>query len=141
MPFSVRVNIDTETITLVCWGAITIDDLMEYERRYWGGTEHEGWHHIVDLQLAELRISMDEGLMLATHATPTDLDAYSGACSALVVADEEQQFLAESYRDARHVMCNPEIREVAVFFDTEAAKTWIAAANLSRPARKPKTIV
>lgn len=132
MPFSVRVNMDSETITLVCWGEITVDDLMEYERRYWGGKEHEGWHHIVDLQLAELRISLDEGLMLATHATPTDLDAYAGARSALVVADDEQQFLAESYRDARHAMCEPSIREVGVFFDTEAAKRWTAESQVVR---------
>ena len=132
MPFSVRVNMDRETITLVCWGDITVDDLMEYERRYWGGTEHEGWHHIIDLQLAELKISLDEGLMLATHATPVDLDAYAGARSALVVADEDQQFLAESYKDARHSMCAPKVREVGVFYDTEMAKSWIAESPVAR---------
>lgn len=132
MPISVRVNTDNETITLVCWGRISIDDMMEYERRFWGSSDHEGWHHIVDLQLAELDISLDEGLMLATHATPVDLNAYAGARSAMVVADEEQQFLVESYRDARHVMCPPEVREVGVFFDMEAAKRWIAEATLSK---------
>ena len=83
---------------------------MEYERRFWGGPEHNGFHHVVDLQAANLKISLDEGLMLVTHVTPTDLNAYSGARSALIVSDEEQQFLAEAYRDARHQMCNPQIR-------------------------------
>lgn len=132
MPFSVRVNRDKETVTLVCWGRLTIDDMMEYERRYWGGPEHEGWHHIVDLQLAELGISLDEGLMLATHATPTNPGAYRGARSAMVVADAEQQFLAELYRDARHAMCPPVMREVAVFFDMEMAKHWVGGSEIVR---------
>ena len=88
--------------------------------------------HIIDLQLAELKISLDEGLMLATHATPVDLSAYAGARSALVVADEDQQFLAESYKDARHTMCAPSVREVGVFYDTEVAKSWIAESPVAR---------
>tara|TARA_R110002072_G_scaffold36524_3_gene107514 strand:- start:87 stop:500 length:414 start_codon:yes stop_codon:yes gene_type:complete len=132
MPFSVRVNSPKSTITLVCWGEITVDDLMEYERLYWEGPEHEGFHHIVDLQLAQLNIGLDEGLMLATHATPTDLNAYSGARSAMVAADEDQQFLLEAYREARHAMCSPSIREVAVFVDFELAKTWVDESVVSR---------
>ena len=125
MPFSVRVNHQTTTLTLACWGKINVADFMEYERRYWGGTEHEGYHHIVDLQLAELNIDLNEGLMLATHATPTNFDAYAGARSAIVVADDEQSFLAGAYRDARHSMCDPKMREVGVFEDAELAKAWI----------------
>mgnify|MGYP005631042219 CR=1 FL=1 len=125
MPFSVSVNKDAQIITLICWSEITVDHFMEYERRYWGGTEHEGFHHIVDLQLADLNIGLDEGLMLATHATPANLDAYSGAKSAIVVQDEDQQFLALAYRDARHAMCNPSIREIGVFLDKEEARTWL----------------
>jgi len=84
MPFSVHVNHPNSTITLVCWGDITIDDMMEYERRYWAGPEHEGYHHIVDLQVANVQIDYNEGLMLATHATPGDPNAYRGARSAFV---------------------------------------------------------
>lgn len=68
MPISVQVNHAKNTITLVCWGDITIEDMMDYERRYWGGPEHEGYHHIVDLQVANVKIDLNEGLMLATHA-------------------------------------------------------------------------
>jgi hypothetical protein len=125
MPYSVRVNEQAKTITLACWSTITIDHLMDYERVYWGGFEHVGFHHIVDLQLAELNVSLEEGLMLATHATPTDLKAYSGARSAMVAADDEQEILLLAYRDARHAMCSPDIREVKVFRDLEAAKAWI----------------
>ena len=131
MPFSVRVNEPQRTITLACWGEITVDDLMEYERRYWAGTEHEGFHHVVDLQLAVLNISLDEGQMLATHATPVDLNAYTGARSAIVVADEEQHYLGEAYRDARHLMCSPKIREVGVFDSTEQAKAWLDESILT----------
>jgi hypothetical protein len=132
MPFSVRVNEPKNTITLVCWGDISVDDMMEYERRYWGGTEHEGFHHVVDLQVASLNIDLNEGLMLATHATPADLNAYAGARSAIVVADEDTRFLAEAYRDARHLMCNPKIREVAVFLDMEEARAWINESVVTR---------
>lgn len=125
MPYSVRVNEQAKTITLACWSTITIDHLMDYERVYWGGFEHVGFHHIVDLQLAELNVSLEEGLMLATHATPIDLKAYSGARSAMVAADDEQEILLLAYRDARHAMCSPDIREVKVFRDLEAAKAWI----------------
>lgn len=127
MPYSVRVNHLKHTITLVCWGDITIDDMMEYERRYWAGTEHEGYHHIVDLQVANLNIDFNEGLMLATHATPGDLDAYAGARSAMVVGNEDQRFLVEAYREARHAMCSPKIREVGVFEDMEKARAWVDA--------------
>lgn len=130
MPYSVRVNEPTKTITLSCWSTITIDHMMEYERTYWGGPEHVGFHHIVDLQLAQLNIDFDEGLMLATHATPTDLKAYSGARSAMVAADDEQEILLIAYRDARHAMCASEIREVKVFRDLEDAKAWVKEANL-----------
>lgn len=125
MPFSVRVNKPRKTITLVCWGNINVDDMMEYERRYWGGPEHEGFHHIVDLQVAKLCIDFNQGLMLATHATPSNPDAYSGARSALVVGDEDTRILCEAYRDARHAMCHPSIREIGVFEDIEKAKAWI----------------
>lgn len=37
--------------------------MMEYERRYWEGTEHEGFHHVIDLQVATLDIDYSEGLM------------------------------------------------------------------------------
>jgi hypothetical protein len=129
MPYSVRVNEQAKTITLACWSTITIDHLMDYERVYWGGFEHVGFHHIVDLQLAELDVSLEEGLMLATHATPTDLKAYSGARSAMVAADDEQEILLLAYRDARHAMCSPDIREVKVFRDLELAKAWIQEAE------------
>lgn len=132
MPFSVRVNHLKSTITLVCWGDVTVDDLMEYERLYWAGPEHEGYHHIVDLQVANLKIDLNEGLMLASHATPGDLNAYSGARSAFVVGDDEQQYLAEAYRDARHAMCSPRIREVAVFQDIVEAQAWVDASVVTR---------
>jgi len=132
MPFSIRVNEPKNTITLVCWGDVTIEEMMEYERRYWGGTEHEGFHHIVDLQVANLKIDVNEGLMLATHATPADPDAYRGARSAMVVGNEDQRFLVELYRDARHSMCRPEIREVGVFEDIEEAKAWVDASVVKR---------
>lgn len=132
MPFSVRVNEPKNTITLVCWGDITVEHMMEYERRYWGGPEHEGFHHIIDLQVARLKIGLDEGLMLATHATPADLDAYRGARTAIVVGDEDTQFLAELYKDARHAMCHPKIREIAVFEDIEDARTWVDASQVTR---------
>lgn len=135
MPFSVRVNAQESTITLVCWGAITIDDMMEYERRYWGGTEHEGFHHVVDLQVAQLNIDLNEGLMLATHATPGDLDAYRGARSAIVVGDEEQAWLAEAYREARHAMCDPAIREVRVFEDMDKARVWLKESVVTRASQ------
>ena len=130
MPFSVRVNAGTRVVTLVCWGDITVDDLMEYERRFWGGSEHTGFHHVVDLQVATMKIGLDEGLMLATHATPIDLDAYSGARSAIIVNSEDQQILAEAYRDARHVMCSPKVREIGVFLDPDEAKLWIEASTV-----------
>ena len=132
MPYSVRVNVAKSTITLACWGEITVDDLMEYERLYWEGPSHEGFHHIVDLQLAHLNIGLDEGMMLATHATPVDLHAYSGARSAMVAGNEEQQFLLEAYREARHAMCSPAIREIKVFEDAELAKEWVAESVVSR---------
>lgn len=130
MPYSVRLNEPAKTITLVCWGDITIDDMMEYERRYWGGPEHLGFHHIIDLQIASLKIDFNEGLMLATHATPSDPDAYRGARSAIVVSDDETEILATAYRDARHAMCQPEIREIGVFHTMEEAKSWIAASQV-----------
>lgn len=130
MPYSVRVNEFSKTITLVCWSTITIDDLMEYERTFWGGPDHIGYHHIVDCQLSQINVTLEEGLMLATHATPTDLKAYSGARSAMVAADDEQEILLLAYRDARHAMCAREIREIKVFRDLEAAKAWIQAAEL-----------
>lgn len=105
---------------------------MDYERRYWAGPEHEGYHHIVDLQVANVKIDLNEGLMLATHATPGDLSAYSGARSAFVVGDEKQQHLVEAYRDARHAMCSPKIREVGVFYDMQEAKAWVDASVVSR---------
>ena len=128
MPYSVRVNTPAQIITLVCWGDITIDDMMEYERRYWGGPEHLGFHHIIDLQVARLKIDFNEGLMLATHATPSDPDAYRGARSAIVVSDDETEILAMAYRDARHAMCAPEIREICVFSDMDEAKAWVDAS-------------
>lgn len=134
MPFSVRVNPQKSTITLLCWGAITVDDLMEYERLYWEGPDHEGFHHIVDLQLANLDIGLDEGMMLATHATPTDLNAYAGARSAMVVGDEDQHFLLEAYKEARHSMCSSTIREIGVFTDLDVAKTWIDESVVTRAA-------
>jgi hypothetical protein len=130
MPFSIRVNAPQKTITLLCWSTITIDDLMEYERSYWGGTEHEGFHHIVDLQLADIQVSLEEGLMLATHATPVNLNAYSGARSAMVIDGDEQEILLLAYRDARHMMCSSLIREVQVFDNIEKAKGWIDEATL-----------
>lgn len=130
MPYSVRINEASKTITLACWSTITIDDLMEYERTYWGDSDHVGYHHIVDTQLAEVNVSLDEGLMLATHATPTNLKAYSGARSAMVVADDEQEILLLAYRDARHAMCDPAVREVCVFRDLEDAKHWVNEAEL-----------
>lgn len=126
MPFSVRINETNRTITLVCWGDITIDEMMDYERRYWGGPEHEGFHHIIDLQVARLAFDLNDGLMLVTHATPANPDAYRGARSAIVVGDEETEILAIMYRDARHSMCSPKIREVAVFHDIEEAQAWTA---------------
>ena len=125
MPYSARVNHQTRTITLVCWDDITIDDMMEYERRYWGGPEHEGFHHVIDLLFAKLAIDLNEGLMLATHATPSDPNAYRGARSAIVVADEETEILALAYRDARHSMCSPATREIEVFSRLDDAVAWI----------------
>ena len=130
MPYSVRVNEPNKTVTLACWSNITIDDLMDYERVYWSGTENLGYHHVVDLQLADLNVSIDEGLMLATHATPTDLKAYSGARSAMIAADDEQEILLGAYRDARHSMCDMKVREVKVFRGLEHAKTWVDEAEL-----------
>ena len=132
MPFSVRVNNPKNRITLVCWGDITVDDMMEYERRYWAGPEHEGFHHIIDLQVSTLKFDLTDGLMLATHATPSDLNAYAGARTAIVVGDEEQQITATAYRDARHAMCNPDIREVGVFFTIEDAKAWVESSEVVR---------
>ncbi len=130
MPYSVRVNEQQRTITLVCWGDISVDEMMEYERRYWGGSEHEGFHHIIDLQVARLNFDLNDGLMLVTHATPTDPEAYRGARSAIVVGDEETEILTIMYRDARHTMCSPEIREVAVFHDIDEAKSWVDASQV-----------
>lgn len=135
MPYSVRVNHPQSTITLVCWGTIRVEDMMDYERRYWEGPEHEGYHHIVDLQVAELDIDLNEGLMLATHATPVDANAYTGARSAIVVADDEQYSLALAYRDARHAMCAPSIREVGVFETMEDARAWIGESVVVRTTR------
>lgn len=97
--------------------------MMKYERLYWAGPEHEGYHHIVDL---------NEGLMLASRATPGDLNAYSGARSAFVVGNDEQQCLAEAYRDARHAMCSPRIREVGIFRDFVEAQAWVDASVVSQ---------
>lgn len=130
MPYSVRVNDQKKTITLVCWGDVTVDDMMDYERRYWEGDEHEGYHHVIDLQVAKLRIDLNEGLMLATHATPANPEAYRGARSAIVVGEDDEYFLASAYRDARHAMCSPTIREVGVFEEMEAARTWIDEATV-----------
>ncbi|HKI73884.1 MAG TPA: hypothetical protein VJ998_04540 [Pseudomonadales bacterium] len=132
MPFSVRVNEAKNIVTLVCWGDISVDDMMEYERRYWGGPEHEGFHHIVDLQVANLKIDYNQGLMLATHATPANLDAYKGARSALVVGNEETEIMCEAYRDARHAMCHPSIREIGVFQDMEQARLWLEESAVIR---------
>lgn len=127
MPFSVRVNEPKKRITLVCWGEIAVEEMMEYERRYWAGPEHEGFHHIIDFQVAHLGIDVSAALTLATHATPVDLDAYSGARTAIVVANDDQQIVAETYRDARHAMCSPKIREVGVFLEIDEARAWVDA--------------
>ncbi len=71
-------------------------------------------------------------MMLATHATPANLDAYAGARSAIIVGDEDAEFLANAYRDARHLMCDPKIREVGVFYDIEEARAWIEESEVSR---------
>lgn len=130
MPYSVSVNKPKKTITLICWGNVTIDEMMDYERRYWGGPEHEGYHHIIDLQVAKLKIDLNEGLMLITHATPVDPDSYIGARSAIVVSDRETEALGDAYRDARHAVCSPKIREIRVFYDMQEAKAWIGASEV-----------
>lgn len=116
----------------MCWGDVTADEMLDYERRYWAGPEHEGFHHVIDLQVANFDLDVEQALMLATHATPVNLDAYSGARTAVVVANDHQRFIAEAYRDARHAMCNPKIREVAVFFEVEAARTWVESSIVIR---------
>ena len=131
MPYSVRVNELNRTITLVCWGDVSVDEMMEYERRYWGGPEHEGFHHIIDLQVARLDFDLNDGLMLVTHATPTNPHAYRGARSAIVVGDEDTEILCIMYRDARHTMCKPEIREIAIFHDIEEAKAWALSSEVT----------
>ncbi|MDZ7684210.1 MAG: hypothetical protein U5O39_03720 [Gammaproteobacteria bacterium] len=64
MPYSVRVNHLKSTITLVCWGRIGVEEMMDYERRYWEGPEHEGYHHIIDLQVAKAWV--DESVVVRT---------------------------------------------------------------------------
>ena len=130
MPYSVRINETSRVVTLVCWGDIVVADMMEYERRVWGGPEHEGYHHIIDLQVARLQMDLNDGLMLVTHATAANPDAYRGARTAIVVSDDETEILAMTYRDARHAMCSPVIREVSVFHDLEQAKSWVRESQV-----------
>jgi len=130
MPVCVEVDIEDQVVYLTCTGDITAEDLMEYEREYWAGPSHEGFHHYVDFCDCALNLDYSEVLMLATHAAPPDPSAYKGAKTALVVADEEQQQIVQFYKEARHSLCSPDIREIGVFLDPDEADLWVLNSTI-----------
>ena len=132
MPYSVSVNAPKNTITLVCWGEITTDDMIEYEHRFLEDQEHPGFHHIVDLQVAKFKFDRTRKPGEEDDALSLDSRPYKGARCALVVGDGEQHRVADAYRVMRLSGCNPIVREVSVFEDIDQAKAWVDASQVVR---------
>lgn len=129
MPLSASVDDENKMVHLIASGIVNGYDLMEYEREYWIGDQHLGYHHCVDLRQALLDVEFAELLILATHAAPSDDTPYTGARTALIVGGKTQTEQAEFYLEARHQICPPFIRELAIFEDTDAARDWALAAT------------
>lgn len=130
MSFIVAVDHDKNIVDVKCNDVVCAQDLMDYEREYWVGEVHQGYHHCLDLRECLLDIEFAELFMLASHAVPKEANSYTGARTAILVADTLQEELATFYRDARHEFCPPEVREVAVFEDEARAHEWLNMGTL-----------
>ncbi len=130
MPHEVSVR-EPETLVQVIWrDLVTADDLMEYEREYFGSSRLASYHHLVDFRDCELDVGFNEMIMLASHATPTGQAPYLGARTAVLVRGEAQFERAEFYQHARHQVCDRGVREVCVFYEADDAYTWVAEATV-----------
>jgi len=128
MPNTVSIDQDSLLIQLTWTDIVSVEELMEYERAYWQGNLLLGYNHCVDFRQCLLDIEFSELFALAAQTTPSGQANYKGARTALIVADDVQEELAEFYREARHQVCDPAIREVRVFRELDLAMDWIAEA-------------
>lgn len=130
MPLDVNVDKDAMVVQLTCTGTMVASDLMDYEREFWIGDEHLGFHHLVDFRGCELRIEYADILVLATHASPTEDSPYMCARSAFIGGGEDQLEKLDFFKHARHQICEPAIREVGVFDDLREGREWLTAASV-----------
>lgn len=131
MSLAVNIDKDNSIIHVHASSIVDAEMLAAHERHYWSNNEFDGWHHLVDFRQCLLDISHSELFTLATHSVPTNVN-YTGARTAVVVADGVQEELVEFYQEARHEICPPSIREVAIFECDQRAQRWLTDATVQR---------
>lgn len=124
MALSVVVDYNSMVVYLSCSDIVAAQELMDYEREK-VGEDYQGYHCFADFRECLLDVEYSELLVLAVHAGSAATSPNCGARTAILVADRMQAEMMEFYREAHHEVCDPQVREIAIFRDMEVANAWV----------------
>ena len=139
MALSVVVDYNSTIVHLLCSDIVSTQELMDYEREK-VDEDYRGFHCFADFRECLLDMEYSELLVLAVHAGSASSSPNYGARTAILVADTMQAEMMEFYREAHHEVCDPQVREIAIFRELEDANAWVMDRSPVRLTIVPKLV-
>jgi hypothetical protein len=142
MPIDYRIDPDFRVVFAVGRGALTPEDIFEYQHKVWSRADVAGYNELFDMSGVERIIPPSRGSVRDLASFAALMDPPDFLSKFAIVAPQDLAFgigrMFESYRE----LDERSTKQVAVFRSMQPALAWLGMTRLrSRPKRRPCSLV